>query len=69
LGGSVANHPKFLPQNTKVAGKNISGRSKLQPICRKIGEKGADRVANVGEFSPKNANSGIFGGFGELGDF
>jgi hypothetical protein len=27
------------------------------------------RVANLGEFSPKNANSGIFGGFGELGDF
>jgi hypothetical protein len=29
---SVANRPKFLPQNTKVAGKNMSGRRKLRPI-------------------------------------
>jgi hypothetical protein len=27
------------------------------------------RVANLGDFSPKNANLGIFLAFGELGDF
>jgi hypothetical protein len=30
---------------------------------------GEDRVANLGDFSPKNANLGIFLAFGELGDF
>jgi hypothetical protein len=29
----------------------------------------ACRVANLGDFSPKNANLGIFLAFGELGDF
>jgi hypothetical protein len=27
------------------------------------------RVANLGDFSPKNANLGIFLAFGQLGDF
>jgi hypothetical protein len=27
------------------------------------------RVANLGDFSPKNANLGFFLAFGELGDF
>jgi hypothetical protein len=27
------------------------------------------RVANLGDFSPKNANLGIFLAFGEIGDF
>jgi hypothetical protein len=36
-----------------------------------VHEKGAilDRVANLGDFSPENANLGIFLSFGELGDF
>jgi hypothetical protein len=28
-----------------------------------------NRVANLGDFSPKNENLGIFLAFGELGDF
>jgi hypothetical protein len=29
----------------------------------------SNRVANLGDFSPKNANFGIILAFGELGDF
>jgi hypothetical protein len=38
-----------------------------QLTCRGIGI--ASRVANLGDFSPKYANSGIFLAYGELGDF